>query len=129
MDWLTIEEIMARSKTAEGALKVSYEIWNQRYQATAKEYRQAIKDRKIEFGCVYCGLCLFYHPYCGNCPLSKSGMACRIPKSPYHQAWRASDKWRIESKVRNWWVWKRAAKALRDKLKELMEIEPESVQG
>lgn len=121
MDWLTIEEIMARSKTAEGALKVSYEIWNQRYQATAKEYRQAIKEGKIELGYEYCGLCRCYDSSCESCPLGKSDKHCRIPKSLYHQAWRASDKWRIESKVSNWWVWKRAAKALRDKLKELME--------
>jgi hypothetical protein len=44
MKWLTIPQIKRRSKTAKGALKVSYEHWCQLYEATAKELRTKLKE-------------------------------------------------------------------------------------
>jgi len=120
MKWLTLTEIGHRSRSKKGALKVSYEIWNQRYQATAKEYRQALKEGKIELGMAYCGLCRRYWPFCDNCPLGKPDMKCYLSRSLYNRARLALNKWEKTPTVSNWWAWKRAAKALRDKLKELM---------
>ncbi len=125
MKWLTLTEIGRRARSKKGALKVSYEIWNQRYQATAKEQRQALKDGKVGLGCEYCGLCRYYWPCCNTkCPLGKSDsdIECVKTFSLYSQARMALDKWREGQPTNsNWWAWKRAAKALRDKLKELME--------
>lgn len=121
MKWLTLTEIGHRARSKKGALEVSYESWNQRYNATANELRQALKDGKIRFGCDYCGLCRHFWPHCENdCPLGKSDMCCVKIHSLYTQAWRAEENWRRTSTSSNWWAWKRTAKALRDKLKELM---------
>lgn len=121
MKWLTLTQIGHRARSEKGALEVSYEIWNQRYQATAKEYRQARKDNKIGLGYNYCGLCRQYWPYCKDeCPLGKADMRCGYHRSIYTRARKALDKWVEHPTVSNWWDWKRAAKALRDKLKELM---------
>ena len=79
MKWLTLTEIGRRARSKKGALEVSYEIWNQRYQATAKEYRQAIKNGKPELGYEYCGLCRLYHCSCDSCPLGKSDIDCSLP--------------------------------------------------
>lgn len=120
MKWLTLTEIGRRARSKKGALEVSYEIWNQRYQATAKEYRQALKDDKIRLGCAYCGLCRRYWPNCDECPLGKSDRRCSNLDSIYSQARIALDKWVKNPTVNNWWAQKRAARAFRDKLKELM---------
>ena len=122
MKWLTLTEIGRRARSKKGALEVSYEIWNQRYQATAKEQRQACKERKAGLGCNYCGLCRRYWPYCmTKCPLGKADTECTKALSLYSQGRMALDNWIRESTSSNWHAWKRAAKALRDKLKELME--------
>ncbi len=123
MKWLTLTKIGRRARSKKGALKVSYEIWNQRYQATAKETRQILKEGKIELGCDYCGLCRYYHAGvgCDKCPLGKSDMRCYNGFSIYFRARVALDKWRKQPTSSNWWAWKKASKALRDKLKELME--------
>ena len=65
MQWLTIPQIKRRSKTAKGALKVSYEHWNQLYTATAKELREAYAKNKVTIDHDYCGLCIYYENVCG----------------------------------------------------------------
>jgi len=61
MKWLTKTEIERRSKTAKGALKVSYEHWCQLYTATAKELREEFQrtGRNLIRG-EYCGLCTYH---------------------------------------------------------------------
>ena len=122
MKWLTLTEIDRRARSKKGALEVSYEIWNQRYQATAKETRQILKDGKVRLGGDFCGLCRRHWPYCiTKCPLGKADMSCGKYRSIYSQARIALYSWKKQSTNKSWRAWKRAAKALRDKLKELMD--------
>lgn len=120
MRWLTISEIKRRSKTAKGALKVSYEHWNQLYTATAKELRKKYKetDREI-IDADYCGLCN-YRRIASNidsCRQCIFGDYC--PYGIYQVAAENLQGW--YEKDGNWYDWKRACKAVRDKLKELMD--------
>lgn len=120
MRWLTIPQIKSRSKTAKGALKVSYEHWNQLYTATAKELRAALKKEKVRTSIEYCGLCEFYGwPNCSLCILGASDYGCRSKQSIFAKASIQLTRW--EEKKGNWHAWKRACKALRDKLGELIE--------
>lgn len=121
MKWLTISQIKCRSKTAKGALKVSYEHWNQLYTATAKELRKAYW-KKVFADNRDCGLCIYYSKHygrtlerCNQCPLS----SCTTG-SLYDIATRKLDNW-YDKTNGDWHIWKRACKAVRDKLKELME--------
>lgn len=127
MKWLTISEINRRSKTAKGALKVSYEHWNQLYTATAKELRAKYKrTRGYIILSTYCGLCVYYtrrygvSMKCEHCVFGENH-ECGCGKD--RDLWRIADDaladWINESG--DWHTWKRACKALRDKLKELMD--------
>ena len=122
MKWLTISQIKRRSKTAKGALKVSYEHWNQLYTATAKELRAECKrtDERLVRG-MYCGLCIYYkvgYSDCSDCIL-EDFCECNL--------WATANSelmdWFYKEKESDWHAWKRACKALRDKLKELMDGE------
>ena len=128
MKWLTISQIERRSKTAKGALKVSYEHWNQLYTATAKELREKDKrtDRYIILG-TSCGLCIYYtfkydkYEKCNHCPLRQAmnSYRCGHGDDLWTPALHALSDW--TGKKCNWHTWKRTCKALRDKLKELIE--------
>ena len=121
MKWLTISQIKRRSKTAKGALKVSYEHWCQLYSATAKELREAYQN-ELSVDNEDCGLCIYYcHRHgnsmkCSYCPLK----SCYL-NTLYDVASRELDDWYDEEDNGDWHSWKRACKALRDKLKELMQ--------
>lgn len=124
MKWLKISEIKRRSKTAKGALKVSYEHWNQLYMATAKELRaEYIRTKTYIILADSCGLCVYYrskygkYKKCNYCPLRR----CGAGEDLWTEANRALSDWIDETPLCNWHFWKRACKALRDKLKELME--------
>ena len=123
MNWLTMTEISKRAKSKKGALKVSYEHWNQLYQAPAKELREAIKKSMVDVGNEYCGLCKFYDSIssstnCSRCPLGASDGNCYKTSGNLYAEVR--DAFLDLEFNGDWWAWKRAAKALRDKLKELM---------
>lgn len=120
MKWLTISQIKRRSKTAKGALKVSYEHWNQLYTATAKELREALKEGKVCTSIEFCGLCQYRWPDCPKCVLALSNYMCHSECSLFQTAATQLTIW-LNKKYHNWHTWKRACKALRDKLKELME--------
>lgn len=116
MKWLTIKEIEAKSKTAEGALKVSYKHWCQLYTATQKELREAYDREKIYVTQNDCGLCvLYFYDDCLDCPLK----TCNSGRTLYRKAKNALNDWIFSDG--KWQAWKCAAKALRDKLKELTE--------
>lgn len=125
MRWLTIPQIQNRSKTAKGALKVSYEHWNQLYTATAEELRAKVKKVGHElYWSEYCGLCHYY--YCGEVDNDLSCNDCILQGfcGGADELWRMA-KDTLESWINgkgDWHSWKRACKALRDKLKELMEL-------
>lgn len=116
MKWLTISQIKRRSKTAQGALKVSYKHWNQFYMATAKELRAEFKRTAECLATVdYCGLCWFYKKEddCGGCVFED-----------YFDLWSTANSELIDwynKDEGDWHAWKRASKAVRDKLRELME--------
>ena len=121
MQWLTIPQIKRRSKTAKGALKVSYEHWNQLCTATAKELRAKYEETDgLIADADYCGLCTYKND---------KGLICAdhcvfrayCPHGLYNEASDNIDYW-YEQKGCTWWDWKRACKAVRDKLKELMEL-------
>ena len=123
MNWLTIPQIKRRSKTAKDALKVSYEHWNQLYTATAKELRAEYeRTDKALARSDYCGLCTYHKKnqrfgYCRYCILEDF---CE------EDLWATANSKLIDWYDRDegdWHTWKRACKALRDKLKELMEQE------
>ena len=129
MKWLTISQIERRSKTAKGALKVSYERWNQLYTATAEELRKEYERNSYIILGSHCGLCIYYtykfgkYDKCENCLLFQGDISKRCGGSNdllWLIAYRALSNW-IEKKGK-WQEWKQAAKALRDKLKELMEV-------
>ena len=116
MKWLTLTEIGRRARSKKGALEVSYEHWCQLYQATAKELRQAYANDKVSIDCTHCGLCRYHlSGGCLTCPLFKADGTCVAFSDNLYsiarQKFLGSD----------WRAWKRAAKALRDKLKELMD--------
>ena len=113
MEWLTIGEIKARSKTAEGALEVSYEHWNQLCRATQKELRETYDSKKIHINEYDCGLCKYYFSDCKRCPLK----SCE-ESTLYCKARNSFDDWMDGSGT--WKVWKQTSKAVRDKLKKLM---------
>ena len=116
MKWLTISQIKRRSYTAKGALKVSYEHWNQLYMATAKELRTEIEEVGSElYYTLYCGLCSYYND-CDKCVFFEF---CVDGEALWDKAKNALEEWR-EGKG-NWRDRKRACKAVRDKLKKLME--------
>lgn len=116
MKWLTIEEIRIKSQTPQGALEVSYEHWNQLYRATQKELREAYRTEKIYITHQDCGLCIRYFDNdCRKCPLR----SCKSDRTLYRKAKNVFNDWLDKSGT--WHTWKRTAKALRDKLKELME--------
>ena len=128
MKWLTKSQIKRRSKTAKDALKVSYEHWNQIYTATAKELREKYNKDSYLVLSNYCGLCIYYtfmhgrFNKCEKCPLSQGNILKRCGGGDdllWSIANGALSDW-IEKKGK-WQEWKRACKALRDKLKELME--------
>lgn len=123
MKWLTMPQIKHRSKTAKGALKVSYEHWNQLYTATAKELGVEYEKTNAYLNSSdYCGLCNYYTEKhgisnkCHYCPL-------RVQYGCGGDLWGDADEalcaWGDGDG--DWHTWKRACKALRDKLKELME--------
>jgi len=120
MQWLTIEQIKRRSVTAEGALEVSYEHWNQLYTATAKELREKITETDGDIIDIdYCGLCNYREvstviDSCEQCIFYKY-----CPGGIYKIASVNLDEWYYRNG--NWYDWKRACKAVRDKLKELMQ--------
>ena len=121
MKWLTIPQIKRRSKTAKGALKVSHEHWCQLYDATAKELRAEYENTGGVFvDADYCGLCTYKKNseglYCEHCIF---GDYCPSNNGIYEQAAVRIDKWYRKDKG-SWHAWKRACKAVRDKLKELM---------
>ncbi len=118
MKWLTLTEIGRRARSKKGALEVSYEHWNQLYNATAKELRKAIKERKVDIENDHCGLCRYYNVRCFRCPLGASNGSCYASSGTLYAEVR--DEF-FYNDIQNWWAWKRAAKALRDKLKKLME--------
>lgn len=121
MKWLTIFQIKRRSKTAKGALKVSYEHWCQLYDATAKELREKcqIEDMELHRG-AFCGLCKYIKEKYGYCRC----MDCVLGKFCENPLWYEANNtlraWYFKDNS-NWHAWKRACKALRDKLKELLE--------
>ena len=127
MKWLTIAQIKKRSNTADSALKVSYEHWNQLYTATAKELREKyIKNSYIILG-QSCGLCIYYEKRygrfnkCDKCPLPQGDILKRCGGGDdvlWLIASETLSDW-IEKKGK-WQEWKQACKALRDKLEELM---------
>ena len=126
MKWLTISQIKRRSKTAKGALKVSYEHWCQLYDATSKELRE--EDKRTS-GCFildsHCGLCRYHsnkNMQDRKCSLCAFRLYC--PQPVWGMAARALSRWRnrtIGNNHQKWHTWKRASKAVRDKLKELMQ--------
>ena len=118
MKWLTLTEIGRRARSKKGALEVSYEHWCQLYNATAKELRKAKRENKVDIGDDHCGLCRYYKSRCSSCPLSASDSSCYKTSGTLYSVTR--DEFRLRN-LADWWAWKRAAKALRDKLKELME--------
>ena len=128
MQWLTISQIKRRSKTAKGALKVSYEHWNQLYKATAEELRREYKKSSALVLSNYCGLCIYYKfmygktKKCSKCPLSQGDIHKRCGGRDDLLWFPANDTlsdW--INKRGSWQAWKRACKELRDKLKELMD--------
>lgn len=127
MKWLTISEIKRRSKTAKGALKVSYEHWCQLYDATGKELRAEHERTKgwLVFSS-HCGLCVYYgNKYgaslkCSKCIFrGEEGEEFDCGGGLWNNVEYAESAW-MEGNG-DWHTWKRACKALRDKLKELME--------
>lgn len=128
MKWLTISQIKRRSKTAKGALKVSYEHWCQLYDATAKELRAKLKKGSHLFLIFadYCGLCVHHSDKTGmnrNCTYCVFHPYCPRPKgnSLWGNACDALKPWYKKEQGASWHTWKRAAKAVRDKLKKLMD--------
>jgi hypothetical protein len=122
MKWLTISQIKRRSKTAKGALKVSHEHWCQLYDATAKELRAEYKRTdEIIIKSNYCGLCTFHgrgsYKACGSCVFNDF---CEFDL--WNRANNELNCWYDKESYGDWWNWKRACKAVRDKLKELMEV-------
>ncbi len=127
MKWLTIPQIKRRSKTAKGALKVSHEHWNQLYTATAKELREERERTRWLVFSDYCGLCTYNGNKYGKSKCTKC--IFRGGKEDVFDCggglWTKAEDvlslW-IEGKKGDWHAWKRACKAVRDKLKELMEL-------
>lgn len=122
MKWLTLTEIGRRARSKKGALEVSWQHWNQLYMATAKELREEY-EKTVEdlVSCDYCGLCTYHKrkqmrefDYCGECIF---GDFCEV------DLWATANSAIIDwySFAGDWHAWKCAAKALRDKLKELMQ--------
>ena len=122
MKWLTIPQIKRRSKTAKGALKVSHEHWCQLYDATAKELRAEYKRTDGNFTLdSHCGLCRYHsNKNMANkkCYLCVFRLFC--PSPVWANAYRALLRWYNKTDG-DFHRWKRACKAVRDKLKELME--------
>ncbi len=119
MRWLTIPQIKRKSKTAKGALKVSHEHWNQLYTATAKELR-AEYERTDEalVDADYCGLCNYKSDNRLSCMDCVFRDYC--PGYLWISAYEAIEKWYYRNSG-DWHTWKRACKAVRDKLKSFME--------
>lgn len=118
MKWLTISEIKRRSETAEGALKVSYEHWCQLYRATQKELREAYNSEKIYIDQNGCGLCerYFVNLDCRGCPLR----SCDGEGTLYRKARNSFIDW-IDGNG-TWKAWKQTSKAVRDRLKKLINV-------
>ncbi|GAH15156.1 unnamed protein product [marine sediment metagenome] len=115
MKWLTLIEIGRRARSKRGALKVSYEHWCQLYDATAKELRAKHKETNSYIADdLYCGLCRYYRHECTICIFH---LFC--PYGLWDIAYDALEDW-INGRG-DWHAWKRASKAVRDKLKELIE--------
>lgn len=123
MKWLTISQIKRRSKTAKGALKVSYEHWNQLYTATAKELSEEYERTNAYLDSSdYCGLCNYYAKEYGEsnkCQYCPFAVNYGCGGDLWGDADEALCEWSEE--VGDWHTWKRACKAVRDKLKELMK--------
>ena len=121
MKWLTIPEIKRRSKTAKGALKVSYEHWCQLYDATAKELRAEYDRTSGDLTLnLRCGLCVYHtdekgHRNCKDCVFDPF-----CPRPVWGNAYRALLRWYLKIEG-DWHDWKRACKAVRDKLKSLIK--------
>lgn len=115
MKWLTLTEIRQRARSRRGALEVSWEHWNQLYNATAKELRAELKrtNENLHDGS-HCGLCMFFKSNCYICIFDDFCVG-----DLWSEAKSALMNWYC--KKGNWQSWKRASKAVRDKLKELME--------
>ena len=123
MKWLTLTEIGRRARSKKGALEVSYEHWCQLFSATAKELREKYEKTDGEIQREdYCGLCRYdtkRYAYSGHCKACVFDDFCEF--SLWGEANSALREWNYKANNINWRAWKRAAKAVRDKLKELME--------
>lgn len=117
MKWLTIEQIKVRSDTVEGALEVSHKHWCQLYAANAKELKDAYNKKKIYIDQRDCGLCQLYFCItdCYECPLK----SCDSERTLYRKAKNAFSDWM--NGVGTLKDWKSKAKAVRDKLKKLID--------
>lgn len=121
MKWLTKTEIVRRARSKKGALEVSYEHWDQLYNATAKELRAEIDRVGSElYYTTYCGLCAYYSVDYRSCCDCIFNHFCSGEGALWYIAKTSLVNW-LE-KNGDWHTWKRASKAIRDKLKELSDI-------
>ena len=118
IEWLSLGEIEYRAKIYGewGALEVSYEHWDQLYRAKADELLDAYEGTDEEItGKRYCGLCIRH--VCDFCPFNTW-----CGDSLWSWANSAIMKWECERSRNSWLEWKKASKAVRDKLSELLEV-------
>lgn len=118
MEWLTQSQIARRAKNEKDALKVSYEHWDQLYTAKAKELRKEYARTK---GCIadadYCGLCQYRAYIKAICIMCTFNKYC--PGGIWSDAFDSLRGWINGNN--DWHTWKLTAKAVRNKLKELMD--------
>lgn len=108
MDFLTPEQIKARSTTLKGALDVSIEKWQQVYDATPEELK--LKGNAILFG-TYCGVCQYERIRTGSYGCSK----CILYNSEDGDCCR---EWQdIQDRWGDWPKFKKAVRILIDRLK------------
>lgn len=112
IEWLTKEYIRQQGKKSKrAAIECSRDHWKQLWQATEKQLREAYKKNVVGIKGGYCSLCIRYYDYeawkCShNCPLvCESGSLWDVADDLFPK--------------RHFSKWKKAAKALYEKLDEL----------
>jgi len=90
MNWLTKEEIEARSKTLKGAIQVSIEHHRQLANATMDELIDGFNCNKATLDAKGCGLCQYYECKCkSGCPLFEEGnrICCKEYRKAFSIIW------------------------------------------
>ena len=119
MKWITDEEATEAARTKKGAIAASLKKWDQLARATKQEMLDLDSD---EPPCALCKRYIWGNFKHASCPLYKESECTRGRTTccaEYETAARTRMAWEDNEAPSNWRKWRKAARAMRDKIEAL----------